>query len=97
MSTTRPGTKASDSNVMRSSMIRSNLLATIKASGIQASRSYQARVYIEVVSQATDKINEVRRAMVIGSRRGSAPRGRPGAAVHGTTLDSIQAITTKPA
>ena len=83
--------------MIRSSIIRSSLLAASTASGSQAIRSYQDRVYMEVVSQATDSTSEVRRATVSGSSRGSAPRGRPGAEVHGTTFDSIQAMTTSPA
>ena len=70
----RPGTYASDSGVIRISMIRSSLLAASTASGIQAIRSYQDSVYIEVTSQATDRTSEVRTAMVSGSRRGRRPR-----------------------
>ena len=78
-------------------MIRSSLLAASTASGIQAMRSYQLSVYIEVTSQATDSTSEVRSAMVSGSCRRSAPRGRPGTAVQGTVRDSIQAMTNRPA
>ena len=72
------------------------MLAASTANGSQAIRSYQDSVYMAVTSQATESTSEVRSATVNGSRRGSAPRGSPGAAVQGTTFDSIQAITTSP-
>src|SRR5215211_5682237 len=86
----RPGTYASDNAVPLITMILSSLLAASTASGIQASRSYQESVYIEVISHATDKTNAVRNAMVSGSRRRSASLSSPGAAVQGTTRESIQ-------
>ena len=92
----RPGTYARDSAAPRISMIRSSLQVASTASGTQAIRSYQLRVYIEVISHATDSTSAVRSAMVSGSFRRSAPLGRPGTAVHGTVRDSIQAITTSP-
>src|SRR4051794_7715834 len=63
------------------------------ASGIQAIRSYQDSVYIDVTSQATERTSDVRSAMVSGSRRTSAPLGRPGTPTQGTTRESIQPIT----
>ena len=96
ISIARPGTYASDSAVPLISMILSSLLAASTASGIQASRSYQESVYIEVISHATDSTSAVRRAMVSGSRCGSTSLSRPGAGVQGTTRESIQAITIRP-
>ena len=95
ISIARPGTYASDSAVPLISMILSSLLAASTASGIQASRSYQESVYMEVISHATDSTSAVRRAMVSGSRRGRHPC-QAGSGVHGTTRESIQPITIKP-
>src|SRR3954452_5352410 len=79
------------------SMILSSSDAASTDSGIHAIRSYQDSVYMEVTSQATERTSDVRTAMVIGSSCRSTPAGSPGTAVQGTTLDSIQAITTRPA
>jgi hypothetical protein len=54
-------------------------------------------VYIEVINHATDSTRAVRRAIVSGSRRRSAPLANPGAAVHGTVRDSIHTMTSSPA
>src|SRR5215203_5799785 len=81
----RPGTYANDNAAPLVNMILSSLLAASTASGIQARRSYQDNVYMDVISHATDSTNAVRRAMVSGSRRRSASLSRPGAGVQGTT------------
>ena len=77
-------------------MILSSLLAASTASGIQAIRSYQESVYIDVISQATDSTSAVRKAIVSGSRRRSAPFVQPGRRGPGHDPDSIQPITIKP-
>src|SRR5512133_3230515 len=92
----RPGTYAIDNAAPLITMILSSLLAASTASGIQASRSYQESVYIEVINQATDSTSAVRNAIVSGSRCKSASFASPGAAVHGTTRESIQAMMIKP-
>jgi hypothetical protein len=96
MSIARPGTYAIDNAAPLITMILSSLLAASTASGDQASRSYQESVYMEVINHATDSTNAVRSPMVRGSRRRSASLASPGAAVHGTTRDSIHARMIKP-